>query len=123
MARRLRLLLVCALAPVALASGCGGGGSSGGGSHTTRITGVSDATIQAAKQESKAAYNDCLQAKANSGLTPAERATISQECQAIKSVDAHGIASTGQQLCEEEAALLPAAEQATLRATCKPKSK
>jgi hypothetical protein len=114
MTRRLCLMLVCALAPVALVTGCGGSSS-----HTTTTNGVSSSTIDAAKRNSASAYRNCQSAVANPALTPTEKATLQSECAAIKSGDASALRAAGNQLCKEEAALLPAADGAKMLASCK----
>lgn len=119
MNRRLCLLLVCALAPVAVLSGCGGDATT----QTSKRPGVSSATVDAAKRNATSAYHDCLQALKNTGLTPAEKTTLQTECADMKSGDGAGVTAAGRQLCLEEAATLPAPQQATLKATCTPKSK
>jgi hypothetical protein len=120
MTKRLCLTLVCALAPLALATGCGGSSST---THTTTTGGVSGSTVQAAKRDAAAAYTDCVQATKNSGLTATERATLGAECADIKSGNASALRADGERLCVQEASLLPASERATMQASCKAKVK
>lgn len=115
MTRRLCLLLVCALATAALASGCGGSGSS----HPTKTTGVSSSTIDAAKRNATSAYKDCQSAVKSPSLTPTEKTTLESECADIKSGNATALRADGQKLCVEEAAALPKAQQAKWLTGCK----
>jgi len=112
MTRRLCLLLACALAPIALVTGCGG-------SSPSKSIGASGATINAARQNQAHSLADCRQAAANPGLPQNEKTILQSECVDIQTGNATALKAAGEQLCRVEAALLPTGERATMLASCK----
>jgi hypothetical protein len=113
MTRRLCLLLVCALAPIALVTGCGGGGG-------TSNSGKSLSAIKHQNSVNSAkTYAECRQAAANPGLPPNQKAILETECQDIKADNLTAEHAENRALCVAEADALPADQRAARMAICK----
>jgi hypothetical protein len=111
MTRKPGLLLACALVPIALLTGCGS-------SHSKTGAG---AQLSAAKHNAAQAFADCQKAAANPGDTPPERTILQSECTDIRTGNVTALKAAGQQLCVQEAALMPKARRAAMLAGCKQK--
>ena len=118
MTRRLCVLLACALAPVALVTGCGGGGQST--TKTGATSGLSIATVKRLnKLDSAKSVSECLQVAANPGLPANQKALVETECADIRTGNNVGLHAVDVQLCELQAAQMPDPERSKLRAQCK----
>jgi hypothetical protein len=110
------VLLVCALGPMALVSGCGGG------SHTNTgpTSGLSLKTIkQLNKVDTQKTLAECEQNLNNPGLPANQKPLIATECQYIRTGNNAGLQAVDKQICEVQAAAQPEPQRTTLRAQCK----
>ena len=115
MMRRLFVTLACALAPVALLSGCGG-------SHTATgpTSGLSVKTVKRLnKVDTARSVAECHQAADNPGLAPAQKPLMQTECEYIRTGNNAGLRIVDRQLCYLQAAEQPEPERTNMRAQCK----
>lgn len=118
MTRRLCVLLVSVLAPVALVTGCGGS------SHTTAKTGpTSGLSIATAKHLNKVntakSVALCHQSAANPGLPADQKALVETECEYIRTGNSAGLHAVDRQLCRLQAEQMPEPERSRMRGRCK----
>jgi hypothetical protein len=114
MTKRLCVLLVCAFAPAALVSGCGGGQT-----KTGPVSGLSIATIKRLNKLNTDRSVAACHAEANNiGLLPGEKQLVLTQCEYIRTGNNAGLHSIGRQICQLEAAAQAEPERSTMLAKC-----
>jgi hypothetical protein len=115
MTKRLCVLLVCAFAPAALVSGCGGSQT-----KTGPTSGLSIATIKRLnKANTNKSVAECHQEANNPGLPANQKQLVLTECEYIRTGNNAGLHTVDRQLCQLEAAAQPEPERSKLLAQCK----
>ncbi|MDQ6779457.1 MAG: hypothetical protein M3071_25245 [Actinomycetota bacterium] len=115
MTKRLCVLLVCALAPAALVSGCGGGQT-----KTGPTSGLSLATVKRLnKANTDKSVAECHRLANNVGLPANQKQLVLTECEYIRTGDNAGLRQIDRQLCRLQAAAQPEPERTNLLAQCK----
>jgi hypothetical protein len=120
--RRLSVLVLCALAPIVVVTGCGGGSSTTASKHATAPSKASSASLSARVAK---AIRVCQQkeVRASPYIPVGEKPIAERDCEGVKSGNAAQVAALRSILksaCEEKViAKVPAAEQAAATAACK----
>jgi hypothetical protein len=116
MTKRLCVLLVCAFAPAALVSGCGGGGQT----KTGPTSGLSLATIKRLnKANTDKSVAECHQLANNPGLPANQKQLVLTQCEYIRTGNNTGLRAIDRQLCHVQAVAQPEPERSKLLAQCK----
>jgi hypothetical protein len=116
MTRRICVLLICALAPIAVLTGCGGSGKA----KTGPTTGLSLATVKHLNKVNAAqSYTQCQHVANNPGLPANQKALVQTECQYIKTGNQAGLHQVDVQLCQIQAAAMPEPQRKKMQAQCK----
>jgi hypothetical protein len=116
MMRRLFVVLVCTLAPIALLGGCGGGSST----NTGPTSGLSLKTVKKLnKLDSARTLAECKQAAANPGLPATVKPLLNAQCEYIKTGNYVALHTVDRQICRAEAVLQPEPQRTSMLAQCK----
>ncbi|HWF25109.1 MAG TPA: hypothetical protein VG275_06670 [Solirubrobacteraceae bacterium] len=116
MTRRICVLLICALAPIMVLTGCGGSGKTKSGA----TSGLSLATVKHLNKVNAAqSYTQCQRLLANPGLPANQKTLVQTECEYIRTGNQAGLHQVDVQLCQIEAAAMPEPERTKLQAQCK----
>jgi hypothetical protein len=121
MIRRLCVVLLCAVAPIGVVTGCGGGSSTTSTKHATARSKTSSASLSAGLAK---AIRACKKEVRTSAYIPAaEKPTAETDCEGVKSGDAAKVAALRtilENACEQEViAKVPASEKVDATAACK----
>ena len=117
MTRRMRVLLICALAPITVAAGCGGSANK---TKTGATSGLSLATVKHLNKVNAAqSFIQCQHVLANPGLPANQKALVQTECEDIRTGNEAGLHQVDVQLCQIQAAAMPQPERRKLQAQCK----
>jgi hypothetical protein len=115
MTKRLCVLLICALIPAVLVSGCGGGSS-----KTGPTSGLSLQTVKKLnKANTDQSVAECHAVANNPGLPAAQKPLVLTECEYIRTGNNVGLHAVDVQLCQVQAAEQPKPLRAKLLAQCK----
>lgn len=125
MTRSFSVLLLCALAPITVLTGCGSSGSapskpsSAQPSSTTRATGtLSTAPLDVKVRQAIAACKK--QVAALTYIPASEQPAAKADCEGIKTGNISPLRATLKKACEQEVlARVPAAQQAAATTACK----
>jgi hypothetical protein len=121
--RRLCALVLCALAPIGILTGCGGGGSTTTTKHTIPKTTTTSAAVLSARIAT--AIRRCKRevVAASAYIPAADKATGESDCEGVKTGNVAKVGALRVLLihaCEEKVlAKVPASEQAAPTAACK----